>query len=185
MELISYCCVSCVTSAVEKSSFLGSSFNFSGTTSSDVRHTASFPASEIKSSVRSTVQREALLDCTSRGGVKGHLESPVASFNVVYTVKSEEQGERSERICGSNPTVCFLHKCTIVPTHMVRSSVCFKDCIAPVFHRFKQDTSEKGEKSGLRSSVHKAITEPMCVCRARLVVHAVSGRYTLIRLAFR
>lgn len=67
MEFISYCSVSCVTSAVEKTSFLGSSFNFSRTTSSDVRHTAYFPANEIKSSVGSTVQREALLDCTSQG----------------------------------------------------------------------------------------------------------------------
>lgn len=37
MEFISYCSVSCVTSAVEKSNFLGSSFNFNGTTSSDIR----------------------------------------------------------------------------------------------------------------------------------------------------
>lgn len=37
----------------------------------------------------------------------------------------------------------------------------------------------------MRSSAHKAITEPMCVCRARLVVHAVSGRYTFIRLIIR
>lgn len=118
-------------------------------------------------------------------GLKGHLESPFASLNVAYTVKSEEQGEQLERILWIQTHMCFLHKCTIVLTHMVRSSVCFKDCIAPVFHRFKQDTSEKGEKSGMRSSVHKAITEPMCVCRAQLVVHAVCGRYTLIKLTFR
>lgn len=72
MEFISYCSVTFVTSAVEKSSFLGSSFNFSGTTSSDVRHTAFFPVNEIKSLVGSTVQGEALLR-----GVKGHLESPL------------------------------------------------------------------------------------------------------------
>lgn len=68
MKFTSYCSVSCVTSAVEKkSSFLGSSFNFSGTTSSGVRHTDYFPAKEIKSSVGSTVRREASLDCTSQG----------------------------------------------------------------------------------------------------------------------
>lgn len=72
--------------------FVGSSLNFSGTTSSDVRHTAN----EIKSSAGSSVQGEALLDYSE--GVKGYLESPFASLNVAYTVKSEEQGEHSGRI---------------------------------------------------------------------------------------
>lgn len=98
-----------------------------------------------------------------RGWVKGHVESPFASLNVAYTVKSEEQGERLEWIRGSYPPTCaFYISVQSFPTHAARSSVCSKDCIAPVFHRFKQDTSEKGEKSGLRSSSRKAITEPMC-----------------------
>lgn len=72
-----------------------------------------------------------------RGGQKVIWNLLFASLNVAYTVKSEEQGERLERICGSCPTVCFLRNVYNRPTHMVRSAVCFKDCIAPVFHCFK------------------------------------------------
>lgn len=148
MEFISYCSVTSVTSAVgKKSSFLGSTFNFSGTTSSDVRHTAYFPANEIKSSAGSTVQREALPSALL-WGLKGHLESPFASLHVAYTVESEEQGERLERIYGSCPTMCCLHKCTIVPTHMVHSACVLRIALPPCFTGSNKTLLKRERKVG-------------------------------------
>lgn len=68
------------------------------------------------------------------GGTEGYLVIPSASLNLAFTVKSEEEGEHLERIGGSRPTLCFLHWCTIVPTHRVRPAVCWEDYIAPLIH---------------------------------------------------
>lgn len=78
-----------------------------------------------------------------------------------------------------DPTPPCAFFISLQSSHMAQSSVCFKDCIAPAFDQFKEDTSVKVGKSGLRSSAHKAITEPMCICRAWLVVHVVIDTHSL------
>lgn len=97
-EFISYCSVSCVTVAVGNNSFLGSSFNFSRTTSSDVRHITYFPTNEIKGSLVSTAQREAFLDCTSQV-----IRSSGISFCIIQC-SLHCQVWRARRVFGVVPT---------------------------------------------------------------------------------